>query len=701
MMTPAWIAYPEWATSALLWGFIAMQGLFVVGHLLRGKYWRLFGWKAPFYALRNSLPMGPVYAYLWGALVLMLAPMWWSSVFAVYLAERYTSLPSLISLTPTRVFLLAVISFYAAWYLHGVFGRRRNRKFRHLRETDEQPPAVRKRVAVIGAGMAGLVTAKELKEEGHEVVVFEKGGGWGGVWAQSKARGGRAWRQTMTSTGSLNTTFSDSPFPIYHEQNGDTPLHYTREQFHAMLVDYEQRYGVFEGSLRTHQELVGLEALPGERWRLTVRDTDTGAELSEEFDALTFCTGLNHEPWTPEVPGQGHFRGEEIHVNDYDPKTPEKYAGKRVVVVGTGETASDLVKDLMDNGAEHVYISRRSPTLMLPRNNLSQPPDYVESRLAYGGPMLHRWAILFGAGAPMWFPVMDPQRTAPPSSMPWPWFNMMFGIYNPLKLFPAMMAGVNVTKSDYLWMALGTSRASLISKLRRITADGVTTIDDSEYEVDAIIYCTGYRTENDLIPKPTRQDGSTVDSPTTRDMYKMMVHPDHPTLAMIGFCRGLVGAITVSAEMQARWWALLVSGKRTLPSAPEMKRHIAYLNKHGSKYAQPTRTTMTYANSLARHDVGCEPDMFRLFFDDRKLWWTMLNGAVCNAHYRLHGVHAKPELAKEQLSMEHALHEPDYIDSIDVAYNIIPLCALVIPLYHVAGKLLPTFQLESSMGSYI
>ena len=60
-----------------------------------------------------------------------------------------------------------------------------------------------------------------------------------------------------------------------------------------------------------------------------------------------------------------------------------------------------------------------------------------------------------------------------------------------------------------------------------------------------------------------------------------------------------------------RWWALVVSQKRTLPSADKMRSHAAWGAKASASMSQPSRTTMSYVNSLARHEVGCEPDMFK------------------------------------------------------------------------------------------
>jgi len=601
-----------------------------------------------------------------------------------------------VSLLPTAVFFAGLILLYSVYIIRGFMGTHHNRKFRDQQLTDEEPPSAPKRVAVVGAGMAGLVAAKELKEEGHEVVVFEKTNSWGGVWASSKKCGGRSWNSTITSTGALNSTLSDSPVPVYNAENGDTPLHFTRQQFHAMLAQYESQHDVFSGDTRYNTEVVSMERIEEKRWRVTSKD-DSKQSFVDEFDAVSICTGLNAEPWTPEIEGQGSFRGQEIHVNDYDPKFPTSYKGKNVLIVGVGETAADLARELSANGVNHIYASSRNPTLTLARNFNSQPPDYPESRLVYSGPMFNRWALLIlGAITQMYTTAALPARTKPLKAKNW------FGLLRPqdtIQGFPSVLASVNTTKSDHLWQELDKGIASLVRGVSKIIPEGVILSDGERINLDTIIYCTGYRTKNSFLP-PVK--GNEVDSITTAsDLYKLTIHPEYNNVALIGFARGLIGAITLSSEMQARWWALLVSEKRSLPGRKQMQKDIDYLRRKGKKFAKPTRTTLTFANSLARNEIGCEPDMFALFKTDKKLWWRLLHGVICNSHYRLFGVHAKPDLARRQLLMPYSLHDPDYRDSIDLFYYLIPVSLALIPIWAFAGKLLPGFVTRSSLETYI
>lgn len=686
-----WITYPTWMWPILIIGFIALALATLVFQGTRPKYRAIYGSKAMLMSAKN-LPLSfPGWLYQWTALTLVLLPWWWASVLISYVLITGLS----INVTPTAVFLLGLVAVYCGFLIRGFFFSSVNEKFRSTLETDNQPATSLKKVAVIGAGMAGLVAAKELKEEGHEVVVFDRTEGWGGVWASSKKRGGRSWGSTLTSTGALNTTFSDCPVPIYNEANGAIPLHYTRQQFMDMLQAYESRHQVFSGCLRTNTDVTGMERSADDKWRVSSTNAE-GVKTDEEFDAVTVCTGLNHEPWTPSFEGLGSFEGLETHVDNYDFNDPKKFAGKNVLVVGAGETAADISKDLADNGVKQIYVAPRGSTITLSRAFASVPPDYNENRFTYSGPMFNRWGILITGLTTMLTNVIKPTRVKPFGFIAW---YKIARLHETIKDFPAILGSVNATKSDNLWSVIDSGIAELVPGIKAITPNGARLKNKRELDVDAIIYCTGYRTKNAFIPQIS--GGEATEKPlTVQDLYKLMIHPELHNVAFIGYARGMVGAITLSSELQARWWALLVSGKRQLPSEKEMQQHVIYLSSKTKRFSRATRTTMTYASSLARHDIGCEPDMFALFRHDKELWWQVWNGAICAAHFRLFGVRAKHELAREQLLMPGSLHATRYIDAVDVAYNLIPLAAFSIPLWAVLEKLVPTFFTRSSLGSY-
>ena len=151
-MTLASFAYPDWVFPVVLWGAAVIFVVIVVGHALRPKYRRLYGAGAFLQSLRNAiLPSIWVQIYMWLALILVWTPVWWLSV----LVSELTQIGS-----ATGWFVITFVSFYTFWFLRGVMGYSINRNFDATADCDAMPAQVKKRVAVIGAGMAGLVAAK-------------------------------------------------------------------------------------------------------------------------------------------------------------------------------------------------------------------------------------------------------------------------------------------------------------------------------------------------------------------------------------------------------------------------------------------------------------------------------------------------------------------------------------------------------------
>ncbi|MEM7190569.1 MAG: FAD-dependent oxidoreductase, partial [Pseudomonadota bacterium] len=618
-MTFSSFAYPDWLFPFVIWSAAIIFVATVVGHAIRPKYRRLYGGWALLQSLRNAiLPTIWVQIYMWLALIVVWTPVWWLAVLGSELTGAWTA---------TGWFLTTVAIFYAWWFLRGIAGFSINREFDATAERDARPAEVKKRVAVVGAGMAGLVAAKELKEEGHDVVVFERTSGPGGVWASSKKKGGVAWGSTMTSTGALNSTLSDTVTQVYHPEHKKWPHHFSRAQFHAFLQDYDAEHKVFDGSIRCESEVLSMSPLNGDRWRLSLRDNTNDAMSEEDFDAVTITTGLNKQAFTPEIAGQDIFAGSQKHVEEYRPDDADQYAGKRVLVVGLGETSSDLVKDLVDRGAEHVYVSQRGGTFVIPRDVANLPPDHVETRLAHDGPMFHRFAMILTVAAPIsLFPIMGSYRIRP--NIFWQFLRILV-LNHPDKLNLWRLGSLNWTKSDNVYAAMQTGRATVLRDIDRFTENGVVFKDGFETEIDAVIYASGYRPGDSLLPEVTGKPGDMPVPRNGRDLYKLTIPPHHPNVAIIGYARGQIGAITVASEIQARWWALLVSGKRSLPPADEMARFTATMRHNGRRFHQTNRTTGTFAYSVARNEIGCEPDMFKLFFSDFRLWYAVFLGPVC------------------------------------------------------------------------
>ena len=176
------------------------------------------------------------------------------------------------------------------------------------------------RIAVIGAGPSGLVTAKEAIAAGFDPTVFEASDDLGGQWYTTAAHSG-VWPGMRTNTSRAMTAFSDFPAPASH------PLHPAAEQIHDYLRAYAEHFGVVE-RIRFRTPVARL----GPAWEVD----------GERFDAAVVASGRFRKPFLP--PGLDRYAGELLHTFDYPGAEP--FRGRRVLVYGNGISGLEVASDL-------------------------------------------------------------------------------------------------------------------------------------------------------------------------------------------------------------------------------------------------------------------------------------------------------------------------------------------------------------------
>jgi putative flavoprotein involved in K+ transport len=198
---------------------------------------------------------------------------------------------------------------------------------------------------VIGAGPAGLAAAGALRHYGVPSVVLER-----------SEHVGASWRGHYDRLH-LHTVRWLSGLPGYR-----LPRRYgswvARDDLVEYLEDYVERLNL---DVRTGIEVTGLERSNG-GWRVLTGDPDLGAL---DADRVVIATGYNKHPFLPDWPGLNTFEGDLIHSAYY--RNPEPYAGKTVLVVGTGNSGAEICVDLVEGGAKHVQLSVRTPPTVLLR----------------------------------------------------------------------------------------------------------------------------------------------------------------------------------------------------------------------------------------------------------------------------------------------------------------------------------------------
>jgi cation diffusion facilitator CzcD-associated flavoprotein CzcO len=233
---------------------------------------------------------------------------------------------------------------------------------------------VARKVCVVGAGPAGLVSTKTLVEAGLEVDCFGLSSEIGGHWVIDNPNGrSAAYRSLETNTTRRMSRLGDYEMPAGWP---DFPGH---AQVREWFESYVDSFG-FRDRIQLRSEVRGAQPLDPSGFQVDVRDTK-GQVSQTRYDALVACSGSYWAPRMPELPGD--FDGELMHALHYrDAATPLELRGKRIVVVGIGNTGCELACEIAAAGADAVFLSARSGTWILPRRIDGRP--LVES-----APMTH------------------------------------------------------------------------------------------------------------------------------------------------------------------------------------------------------------------------------------------------------------------------------------------------------------------------
>ena len=210
---------------------------------------------------------------------------------------------------------------------------------------------------VVGAGPAGLAVAAALHDSGVPCTVLEQGDGVG-----------TAWRARYDSLH-LHTARWLSSLPL-----GRIPRKFgpwvSRDDFVTFLGDYADRHGV------RPEFGVTLERIDrdDDGWQL---QTSRGPR---QAGAVVVATGYCRQPRIPDWPGRAGFTGSLLHSAEY--REPSPYAGRRVLVVGAGNSAADIAVELLGVGA-HVTLSVRTPPNIVRRDTLGVPSQVVGIALGH------------------------------------------------------------------------------------------------------------------------------------------------------------------------------------------------------------------------------------------------------------------------------------------------------------------------------
>jgi cation diffusion facilitator CzcD-associated flavoprotein CzcO len=429
------------------------------------------------------------------------------------------------------------------------------------------------RACVIGAGSSGIAGAKGLNERGIPFDCYELSDRVGGNWVFGNKNGvSSAYRDLHINTSRERMEYSDYPMPKSYP---DFPHHtHIAEYFNAYVDHFDIRENiVFEtGVEHAARRDDGV-------WEVTLTSGERRL-----YDAVVVANGHHWNPRMPEPAFQGSFDGEVLHSHHY--VHADDWAGKRVVVLGMGNSAMDIAVEA-SYVADKVFLAARRGAWVIPKYFAGVPLDQLGMRgeglsKLFADPRLP-WSVRQRLLESTFKKAVGDDMT-------------VYGLPQP----DHRIGEAHPTISGRILDRIGHGTVTPKPNIAELQGDRVKFADGSVEEADVVVYCTGYKVtfpffDEDFISAPDN------DLP----LFRRAFHPDVGGVYFLSLLQPL-GATMPIAEAQGRWVAHHLRGEYHLPPREDM---LADMEKERAamfkRYVKSKRHTMQidfdqYLYELAR-----------------------------------------------------------------------------------------------------
>ncbi|KAH0618186.1 hypothetical protein JD844_017185 [Phrynosoma platyrhinos] len=346
------------------------------------------------------------------------------------------------------------------------------------------------------------------------------------------------------------------------------------------------------------------------------------------------------------------FKGGYFHSRDY--KSPDEFTGKRVIVVGIGNSGGDLAVEI-SRKAKQVFLSTRRGAWIINRvGDEGYPADvvlssryYVFLKQFFTNSMINNW--------------VEKKLNAR--------FNHSHYGLKPKHRFFSQHPTVN----DDLPNCIISGKVLIKPNVTEFTETAAIFEDGSkEEDIDFVVFATGYSFSFPFLGNCVK----VIENDITLYKYVFPPHLEKPTLAIIGLVQPL-GAIMPIAELQARWATRVFKGDAKLPSICEMMSDITMKKAEmARRYVKSQRHTIQvdyieYMDEVASL-VGVKPNIWSLLLTDPKLAWEVMFGPCTPYQYRLQGPGKWDEARKAILTQHDRILKPLKTRPTDESHAMMP-----------------------------
>lgn len=387
-----------------------------------------------------------------------------------------------------------------------------------------------KQVCVIGCGSSGMPVVKALADRDISFDCFERSNEIGGNWTINNQNGmSAAYESLRINTARDMMAYADMPmddsYPVYPEHR----------QIKCYFEAYMDAFDLHQ-HVRFNTTVEHCEKLASGRWRVSL---DDGSE--HEYEQLIVANGHHWDPRWPDPAIPGHFDGLVMHSHAYQsPSEPFDFSGKRIGIVGFGNSALDIACELSQPVLENeiTLVVRRS-TWVLPRFLFGKPVGW---KIKYFSPWrlispLMETMLRISVGSPQSHGLPKPEHRA-------------------LQAHP--------TISQHIFDKLDAGEIKVRGEITELLGSKVRCKDGVEEELDVLIYATGYKLSLPFF------DPKFISAPNNElPLWQRMVKPGVDNLFFVGLMQPL-GAVMPLAEKQAKLIADVIAGTLKLPPSHEM-----------------------------------------------------------------------------------------------------------------------------------